>query len=176
VFRVWFFLSTGAKRAAQRQHWNLGVRGLTTIQQGFDFVARPSRVCQTCKMYQNVVWQCVTLKRGRAFCIKLWIESWSDLKRPEVRGGGKDIPSLDKLFRGLIDDQCTFDLLATLVRGALILFNCRCWFCCWLLLQTVVLLAGVLIIWLEETEFGNLGRQERTCVGCLMRVATHANV
>ena len=32
------FLSTGAKRGAQRQHWNLGVRGLTTIQQGFDFI------------------------------------------------------------------------------------------------------------------------------------------
>ena len=38
VFRVWFFLLTGAKRAAQRQHWNLGVRGLTTIQQGFYFI------------------------------------------------------------------------------------------------------------------------------------------
>ena len=32
------FSSTGAKRGAQRQHWNLGVRGLTTIQQGFDFI------------------------------------------------------------------------------------------------------------------------------------------
>ena len=32
------FLSTGAKRGAQRQHWNLGVRGLTTIRQGFDFI------------------------------------------------------------------------------------------------------------------------------------------
>jgi hypothetical protein len=32
------FLSTGAKRAAQRQHWHLGVRGLTTIQQGSDFI------------------------------------------------------------------------------------------------------------------------------------------
>ena len=38
VFRVWFILSTGPKRAAQRTHWNLGVRGLTRIQQGFDFI------------------------------------------------------------------------------------------------------------------------------------------
>ena len=38
VFRVWFFSPPDPKRAAQRQHLNLGEWELTTIQQGFDFI------------------------------------------------------------------------------------------------------------------------------------------
>ena len=74
--RVWF-LSTGPKRAAQRQHWNLGLQGRRQYSRGFTVsFHRPSTVCHAILQYTAIIcnneyvpnFYCSVLQRAAACC------------------------------------------------------------------------------------------------------------
>jgi len=88
--RVWF-LSTGPKRAAQRQHWNLGLQGRRQYSRGFTVsFHRPSTVCHAILQYTAMIcnneyvpnFYCSVLQRVAACCSVLQCavsQRWSSL-------------------------------------------------------------------------------------------------